>query len=66
MDARIQEDGQTTILMDYMVVLEPDDIRVTEFGVGTDVPYINRLHTRTRPETARFPITRRMWQKCFC
>ena len=36
-DARIQEDGQTTILMDYMAVLEPDDIRVTEFGVGTDV-----------------------------
>ena len=23
--------------MDYMAVLEPDDIRVTEFGVGTDV-----------------------------
>ena len=28
---------QTTILMDHMAVLEPDDIRVTEFGVGTDV-----------------------------
>ena len=33
-DARIQEDGQTTILMDYMAVLEPDDIRVTGVWCG--------------------------------
>ena len=36
-DARIQERDEHTILMDYMVVLEPTDIRVTEFGIGTDV-----------------------------
>ena len=54
-DARIQEDGQTTILMDYMAVLEPDDIRVTEFGVGTDVSIYKPLTYQDPARDSAFP-----------
>ena len=54
-DARIQEDGQTTILMDYMAVLEPDDIRVTEFGVGTDVSIYKPLTYQDPSRDSAFP-----------
>lgn len=55
-DARIQERDGHTILMDYMVVLEPTDIRVTEFGIGTDVSIYKPLIYQDRMRTRHFLI----------
>lgn len=54
-DARIQEDGEATVLMDYMAVLEPEDIRITEFGVGTDVSIYKPLVYQDPDRDSAFP-----------
>lgn len=54
-DARIREDGKTTILMDYMAVLEPEDIRITEFGIGTDVSIYKPLVYQDPARDSAFP-----------
>lgn len=41
--------------MDYMAVLEPDDIRVTEFGVGTDVSIYKPLTYQDPSRDSAFP-----------
>ena len=53
-DARIQEDGQPRF-NGLHVVLEPDDIRVTEFGVGTDVSIYKPLTCQDPARDSAFP-----------
>lgn len=54
-DARIQENGESVILMDYMVALEPTDIEVTEFGTGTDVSNYRTLLYQAPDLNSAFP-----------
>lgn len=54
-DAIIQDRDEATILMDYMIELEPAGIQVTEFGVGMDVPIYKLLKYQDPDLESAFP-----------